>query len=118
MITAEGAGVLATIIPIGLLIVGFEVRSASVSNDSDALSVVSRWYLTILFGLGLLLGFAAEGILVVAVASSSSVEGLQAATVWAGLIVLGSGSFALMGSSIVSSVGLIDWLVSRSRKDT
>ncbi len=104
MITAEGAGVIATIIPIGLLIVGFEVRGATLPTSKDRISVIGRWYLSALFGIGLLLGFVAEAILVTAVSSSSGVDGFEVVFVWAGLFALACGSFALMGASLLENI--------------
>lgn len=118
MITADGAGIIATIIPIGLLVLGFEIQRVPTMVATDRVGTFALWCLGVIFLLGLGLGFVAEWILIRAVASWIPVGEIESVVVWAGLWFLGSGSFILLLTSMSERLGLIDMIGRKARART
>lgn len=108
MITAEGAGIIATIIPIGLLILGFEIQRSPELVATGKVGTVTLWTMGAVLVLGLVLGFVAEWMLVKAVAVSDGVTGFGAILVWTSLWFVGVGSFLLLLGSLAQRLGLIE----------
>lgn len=115
MITAEGAGVIATIIPIGLLILGFEIQRAPALVATGWGGTVGLWIIGSILVLGLLLGFWAEWQLVRAVAANECVTGFAAGTIWTALWFVGAGSLVLLMGSLSHRLGIIERLGRRAR---
>jgi hypothetical protein len=115
MITAEGAGVIATIIPIGLLILGFEIQRAPELVATDRIGTFGLWLIGAVLLLGLVLGFVAEWALVQAVAAGECVTGIGAVLVWSSLWFVGAGSFLLLLGSLSERLGIMERMGRKAR---
>ncbi|MFJ6170569.1 hypothetical protein [Curtobacterium sp. NPDC092190] len=115
MISVEAAGVLAQVIPVGLLVLAFESSGSVEANTrfGQFLLWVLRWAV---IG-SAFLALSAEASCIIAVASEVPLQGFEA--VWVGSIttLLGvtAGAAILLGVS--TSHGLVDALARRAMKD-
>lgn len=116
MITAEGAGVIATIIPIGLLIVGFEIQRVPKMVATGRSGTLGLWLLGAVFMLAVLMGFFAEWLLLESVAAWSEVEGPRATMVWVALWFIGLASLILLLASLADALGILDRLANRAMR--
>lgn len=118
MITAEGAGVIATIIPIGLLIIGFEIQRVPQFVATDWMGTAVLWITGLALLSALVLGFLAEATLIRAVAAGTCVTGFAAEVVWTALTFLGTGSFLLLLGSLADRLGILERVGRRANART
>lgn len=117
-ISVDAAGVLATIIPIGLLILGVEIRGVEPVVATARVATVALWLLgAVLLG-GLVIGFVAEYILVGTLLSGEPVTPLGGLVVYVGLSLIGTGSFWLLLYSLASTLGIVERLGRRAAAGT
>lgn len=115
MITADGAGVIATIIPIALLIIGFEIQRVPQFVAADRIGTAVLWATGLaLFG-ALVLGFLAEATLIRAVAAGKGITGFAAEFIWTALYLLAAGSFLLLMGSLADRLGVLDRVARRAQ---
>lgn len=105
-ITAEAAGVLATILPIGLLLIGFEVRSVPSLLATTRAGTVTLWVLGALLVLALALGFFAEYLLVLSVMADAALPPTASSVVAWGFALVGQASFLLLLATLSEKLGI------------
>lgn len=115
MITADGAGVIATIIPIALLIIGFEIQRVPQFVATHWFGTATLWSTGIALFTALLLGFFAEASLIRAVAAGDSITGFAADFVWVALYFLAAGSLLLLVGSLADRLGVLERLGRRAQ---
>lgn len=118
MITAEGAGVIATVIPIGLIIIGFEIQRVPQFVATAMSATITLWVTGALLILGLILGFWSESLLLQAVAVQAPVPEVFVPVIWLALWLLAMGSFLLLLASLADRLGLLARLGRRAREAT
>lgn len=118
MISVETAGVIAAIIPVGLLILGVEIRGVESVVATSRAGTVTLWLLGAIFVLGLLLGFYSEYLLIRALLQDAPLGVFDTVVVHLGLYFLGFGSFLLLSYSMTMKLGIIERMGRRSHKQT
>lgn len=116
MISAEGAGVIATVIPIGLLIVGLEIQRVPGMLATGKAGSFLLWLFGALMITSLGSGFLAEVSLIVAVAAWEPLVGAHAVIVWTALALLGISAWILLLTSLADRLGLLEALGRRARE--
>lgn len=116
VITAEGAGIIATIIPIGLLIIGFEIRNVEPIYAASRSGTVMLWLLGALLLVSLWTGFSAEARLITAVAADEDIEGPSATLVWVALNLVGGMAFLVLAYSLTEKLGILDMVSRRAQR--
>ncbi len=117
-IALSEVGVLSTIMPIGLLILGFEVRSMPSMVATGRSGTFSLWLLGRFLLLALVTGFFAEYRMVLALLASTDVVGFDVVIVRTGFFLVGMTSFWLLAGSLAHKLGLLERLGRRSARRT
>ncbi|MEI3867790.1 hypothetical protein V6S02_11950 [Microbacterium sp. CCNWLW134] len=118
MITATGAGVVATIIPIGLAIIGFEIRNVPKPYATHWMGAATIWVTGVILFAALLVGFFAEWLLILSATSGEDLGGFSAVVVWIALWLIGWGSFLLLLGSLMDHAGLLERIGRGARERT
>lgn len=113
-ISLTEVGVLATIMPIGLLIIGFEVRSIPPFVATGRSGTFLLWYTGAALMLSMGLGFWAETVLVSALIGGRDVSGFDVTIVQLGFWLVGMLSFLLLIGSLSFALGIPDRLARRA----
>lgn len=119
MISMDGAALIATVIPVALLVVGFEIQRAPTLYGATRGGTVGLWVIGVILVLGLTLGFVAERHCLVAVATHTPLNVVESVVTWLALYLLGIGAFLLLMASLLDRLGVLDKLGERhSRRVT
>lgn len=116
MISLDGAALIATVIPVAMLVVGFEIQRAPVIYATGRAGMAMLWVLGFVLAGGLFLGFWAEWYCITAVAASEPPSAVNSVIVWCALYLLGVGAMLLMLGSLLSKLGVLDKMSGRSEK--
>ena len=117
-ISNEAAVTLAQIIPVGLLIVGIEIRIVPRLVATGRAGTVMLWILGAGLVSALSLGFLAEYLLVRAIIEGTSLSTFSTVVANVGLGLLGWASFLLLFASLGEVLGLTDRIGRRARDKT
>lgn len=108
MIGLDGAGLIATIIPIALLVISFEIHRAPTIYGATVGGTVALWFLGAVFVAGVGLGLWVELLLIRSVATQSPLTAVESSVVWIALYLLGYGAGMLMMGSLLERLGVLD----------
>lgn len=117
-IDIASVGVLATIMPIGLLVIGFEIRSVPSLVATGRGGTVLLWWLGTVLVLALFGGFFAEYRMILALLGGYSLGGLDVVLLRWSFALVGSASFLLLLASLGTKLGLDEKLGRRSNART
>lgn len=98
---------LATLIPIGLLLIGFEIRSVPTIVSTGTVGLVMLWISGAALVVALYAGFAAERILVIAVVTDTEVSVADTGWVVWGLYLLWYCVFVLLFLTLTERLGIL-----------
>lgn len=115
-ISVESAGVLATILPIGLLIIGFEVRSVPSLLATSRTGTVFLWIGGALLVAALWLGFEAEKRLVMAVMTDTAIPAASSGWVVWGFSLVGDAAFLLLSLVLATKLGILQRIGRRANE--
>lgn len=115
VITAEGAGIIATIIPIALLIIGLEIRNVEPIYAASRSGTVFLWLLGVLLLASLWTGFSAEARLITAIAADEDIEESSAIFIWVALNLVGGMAFLVLAYSLTEKLGILDMVSRRAQ---
>ncbi|KAA9133721.1 hypothetical protein [Microbacterium caowuchunii] len=116
MISIDGAALIATIIPIALLVVGLEIQRVPTMYATGRGGTVGLWIVGAILVLGLVLGFLAEYLCIAAVATGAPLNVVDSRIVWAGLYFLGLGAGFLLAASLLDRLGLLERLGTKAHR--
>lgn len=114
VISTDGAALIAQVIPVALLVVGFEIQRAPTLYATGRMGTVGLWVIGGILVISLGLGFIAEKLCLEAVASSKPLNELESAIVWVALNALGYGAFLLLLGSLLTRLGVLERIAERA----
>jgi|GEM_PF-4006621 hypothetical protein len=117
-IAVDEVGVLATIMPVALLLVGFEVRAFPSLVATDKIGTVMLWCLGGLMTLALAMGFLAEWRMVQALLDGVGLTGGDVVLVRVGFWLIGMVSFWLLAGTLLFKLGVLQRLGGRAWQRT
>lgn len=115
IIELDQIGVLATIMPVALLLVGFEVRSFPGLVATGRSGTISLWVLGAFVVAALAAGFLAEYRMVLALLDGVAVAGVDVHLVRIGFALVGMVSFWLLAGTLLFKLGVLQRLGTRAR---
>lgn len=110
MISIDGAGLLAQVIPVAVLVLALEIRKVQPLYGANRAGTVLLWSMGVGLFVTVLLSFQAEIMCVTAVSSGVAIDGFGAVFIWIACTALWVATFLLLALIIADALGFLDWI--------